>query len=146
MVGPANQLAPSGGPQKVWQPTMGMGWLTTNPLPCNRPTRGVARPCHPGRDEKTRATSSNAGWTGFILNYYFRSIHNFILVLGMGIKPCRRLSKLARMVGCHTRAGGPVVPQAPTTGWLGLATPVWLGYEGLITPATYGTIRQHLKL
>lgn len=34
------------------------------------------------------------------------------------------------MAGCHTGIGEPTAPQAQTTGWLGLATPVWLGYRG----------------
>ena len=35
------------------------------------------------------------------------------------------------MAPCHIEAVGPVAPQAAIADWLGLATPVWLGYHTL---------------
>ena len=70
--------------------------------------KGSCPPCHLDRDEKTPTTSSNVGRVGFI---QFHNIHNFILMPGIGIKPCQWLSKPTKMAGCHIGVGGPRLPK-----------------------------------
>ena len=90
--------------------------------PLSDPAGGAACPCHPGRLKATPTCFFN----------FFLKIHivlRIIFVPSRGIKPCRLYSMLSWLVGCHTGAVGPAAPQAPATGWLGLATPVWPTYE-----------------
>ena len=109
-----------------------LGWLATGPLPCSHPVGGgVARPCHPDRDEKTQATNSNAGRAGFVFSYYCRAL---FWCRTKASNHAGNFSKPTRMATWHNGTGGPTTPRAPATRWLHLATPVWPRYHTRATP------------
>jgi hypothetical protein len=132
--GLASQPAPSGGPREAWQPTrpggLGLSSMVACPLPCNRPVGGATRHCHLGKHKAGPTTSDDAGWTCLSFFFFIFTIFTDLFSYRVGasnhVGSSPNFSHLAR---CHTGAGGPTAPQAPATDRLGLATPVWPGYE-----------------